>query len=139
WLVKDGKVQSDDSRIGWAKYDMHPAHIDWELNEDEVQFSIPIGLKMENDVIMKPYAVDIDITTERLSDDNHDAFLLFIDRYGKWRLNVVYHRFSQKLCAICSSIKTIDDIDLNGKDKADMSVAFERMRTIGGEIVLAHE
>jgi len=139
WLVKDGKNLSYDSRINWEKYEMHPAKIDWELNEDDLQFSIPIGLKMENDVIMKPYAVDIDITTEWLSDDNHDAFLLFMDRYGKWRVNTVINGFTQKLGALCSSFSTTDDIILIGKDKTDMRVAFERMRAIGGGIVLAHE
>src|SRR5699024_11696334 len=76
---------------------------------------------------------------EWLSEDNHDAFLLFMDRYGKWRVNTVINGFTQKLGALCSSFSTTDDIVLIGKDKADMRVAFERMRTIGGGIVLAHE
>src|SRR5699024_11449899 len=53
--------------------------------------------------------------------------------------NTVINGFTQKLGALCSSFSTTDDIVLIGKDKADMRVAFERMRTIGGGIVLAHE
>src|SRR5699024_2310473 len=133
-IVQVVKGHSYDSRIDLEKYEMNSAYIDWELNVVVLKFFIPIGLKMDNDVIMKLYVVDIDITTEWLSKENHDAFLLFMDRYGKWRVNTVINGFTQKLGALCSSFSTTDDIVLIGKDKADMRVAFERMRTIGGGI-----
>ena len=43
------------------------------------------------------------------------------------------------LGALCSSYSTTNDIILIGKRKADMIVAFERMKEIGGGIILAHE
>lgn len=139
WLVKDGRALPYSPRINWDKYNMHPAKINWELDENDLQFSIPIGLKMEDDVIVKPYAVDIDITTDWLSSENHDAFLLFLDRHGKWRVNTVINGFTKQLGAICSSFSTTDDIVIIGKDKSDMKIAFERMCAIGGGIVLVHD
>ena len=52
---------------------------------------------MENDVIMKPYAVDIDITADHLPRGTDEAFLLLLDRFGKWRVNSVIHGFTSQL------------------------------------------
>ncbi|MFD2132341.1 adenine deaminase C-terminal domain-containing protein [Pseudogracilibacillus auburnensis] len=139
WILKDGVETEREDRMNWKKHDIKEASFNWELNDDDLQFSIPIGLKMVNDVIMKPYAVDIDITTDYLPKDSPDAFLLFIDRYGKWRVNTVISGFTKELGALCSTFSTTDDIILIGKKKSDMKLAWSRMKEIGGGIVLAHE
>lgn len=139
WIVKDGKDIPQDAYIDWKKHDINKATFQWELNKDDLQFSIPIGLKMENDVIMKPYAVDIDITADHLPTGNDDAFLLLIDRYGKWQVNSVIHGFTKELGGLCSTYSTTDDIIVIGKNKSDMRLAWKRMKEIGGGIVLAHK
>lgn len=139
WLVKDGIVQTQKQRVDWKKVGMKKVEYDWDINEEDLQFSIPIGLEMIDDVIMKPYAVKIDITTDALSVDNEDAFLLFIDSYGKWRVNTVIRGFTNELGGMCSSYSATGDVILIGKDKADMKLAWDRMKAIGGGIVLVHK
>src|SRR5699024_4139827 len=103
WVVKDGKQMEQTYRIDWESLGMQPAKYDFMLDDDDLQFSIPIGLKMENNVIMKPYAVDIDITANRLPDGTNEAFLLLVDRFGKWRVNTVIHGFTSYLGGLCST------------------------------------
>lgn len=139
WIIKDGIECTPTTKINWAKYGIDKAEFTWELSEDDLQFSIPIGLQMINDVILKPYPVEIDITAANLGSDNSDAFLLLLDREGKWRVNTVLQGFTRELGAICSTYSTTDDIILIGKRKADMHLAWKRMKEIGGGIVVAHE
>src|SRR5690625_2093076 len=94
---------------------------------------------MENDVITKPYAVDIDITADYSLSGSDDAFLLFIDRDGRWRVNTVIHGLTKKLGALCSKYSTTDDMMVIGKRKEDMMLPWTRMKEIGGGIVLAHQ
>src|SRR5699024_865963 len=109
------------------------------LSEEDLQFSIPVGLKLADNAITNPYAVDIDITTSTLPEDTSEAFLLLLDKYGKWRVNSVLHGFTDKLGGLCSSYSTTNDIIVIGKKKVDMKLAFDRMKEIGGGIVLAHD
>ena len=139
WMVRDGVEMETSTPIEWEKYAIRQAHYDFTLDEDDLQFSIPIGLKLENDVIMKPYAVDADITTGDLPQHTKDAFLLLVDRDGKWRVNTIIHGFTEQLGALCSSYTTTNDIILIGKKKTDMILAWERMKEIGGGIVIVHE
>ncbi|HLQ96257.1 MAG TPA: adenine deaminase C-terminal domain-containing protein [Pseudogracilibacillus sp.] len=139
WIKKDGVPIEKENQIDWEKYGLEKAVFDWELTEDDFQFSIPVGIKMINDVITKPYAVEIDITTDELSEESPDAFLMMIDREGKWCVNTVIQGFTDRLGAICSSFTTTDDVLVIGKKKTDMKRAMERMKEIGGGIVIVHE
>lgn len=138
WIVKDGIDCHFTERIDWEKYRMTPINYEWQLTDDDLQFSIPVGLKMENDVILKPFAVEIDITADTLPEDNPDSFLLLIDQHGKWRVNTVLRGFTKELGALCSSYSTTGDILLLGKSKADMKLAWDRLSEIGGGIVVVH-
>lgn len=135
WIVKDGEEKEQINQMNWEQYDVHTS-FDWEITEEDLQFSIPIGLKMENDVMIKPYPVAIDITTSELPSTSADAFLLLLDRHGEWRVNTVIHGFTKNLGALCSSYSATGDIILIGKRKLDMQLAFQRMKEIGGGIVL---
>lgn len=139
WVMKDGIECTPTAKIDWKKYGIDQVHLDWELTDDDLQFSIPIGLQMINDVILKPFPVEIDITATNLATDNSDAFLLLLDREGKWRVNTVLQGFTRELGAICSTYSTTDDIILIGKRKDDMRLAWKRMKEIGGGIVVVHE
>src|SRR5699024_6590916 len=137
-LVKDGAPIEKENEIDWQKYGLEKAVFDWELTDDDFQFSIPVGIKMVNDVITKPYAVEIDITAEELPEATPDAFLMMMDREGKWCVNTVIQGFTDRLGAICSSFTTTDDVIVIGKQKKDMKQAMERMKEIGGVIVIVH-
>ncbi|MEC5424349.1 adenine deaminase C-terminal domain-containing protein [Virgibacillus sp. C22-A2] len=139
WIVKEGKVQEPTSEIDWKKFGIDELTFNWDLQEKDLQFSLPIGLDMVNDVIIKPYAIETDITLEKLPVTNNDAFLLLLDRNGEWRVNTTLRGFTNKLGAIVSSYSTTGDIVLVGKNKPDIHLAWKRMKEIGGGIVLVHE
>ncbi|HLR79267.1 MAG TPA: adenine deaminase C-terminal domain-containing protein [Bacillota bacterium] len=139
WLVKDKQPQIERSLIDWKEYDISPIAFDWELEESDLQFSQPIGLDMMNDVIIKPYAIEVDSMHETLPDDKHDAFLLLVDRYGKWRVNATLRGFTKKLGGLASSYSTTGDIVFIGKSKRDIQWAWKRLKELGGGIVLVHD
>ncbi len=136
WLVKDGYVKPYRNQINWSDYEAESIQYDWDLSEQDLQFSIPIGLKLENDIIMNPYAVGADITAENLPEDTEDAFLLLIDRYGKWRVNSIINGFTDSLGGLASSYSTTGDVAFIGKKKSDILIAGKRLKEIGGGIVL---
>lgn len=139
WMVKDGIVQEQKQSIDWEAYGLTKKKFHFDVNEDDLQFSIPIGLEMINDVIIRPFAIQTDVTIEALEKDNEDAFLLFIDSEGKWRVNTVIRGFTKELGGMCSSYSATGDIILIGKTKSDMLLAWKRMKELGGGIVLANE
>src|SRR5699024_3913210 len=139
WLVKEGYVMPYQQHINWSEYKTENIKYDWDLSEDDLQFSIPIGLKVESDIIMKPYAVGADITTDILLDKTPDAFLLLIDQYGKWRVNSVINGFTDSLGGLASSYSTTGDVIFIGKNKDDILIAAKRLKEIGGGIVLVDQ
>src|SRR5690625_84213 len=114
--------------LDWEENEIYPLSIDWELKKEDLQFSLPIGLELVNDVIVHPYAVKIDHTTDELPEHINDAFLLLIDRNGKWRVNTTIYGFTKKLGGLVSSYSPTGDIILLGKNKQDMTVAWQRMK-----------
>lgn len=139
WVVRDGEEQPLDATVDWDKHGIGPLNLDWDLKASDLQFSIPVGLDMINNVIIKPYAVEADVTLEALPTNTHDAFLLMLDRKGEWRVNTTIRGFTKELGGLVSSYSTTGDIVGIGKRKADIKLAFERMKELGGGIVLAHE
>src|SRR5699024_7129891 len=139
WIVQNGQEITMPEQINWTKSGITPLSIDWELDEDDLQFSLPIGLELVNDVIVKPYAVKLDHTLNVLPEKIKDAFLLLIDRHGKWRVNAIIHGFTKELGGLVSSYSPTGDIIFIGKNKLDMVQAWKRMKEIGGGIVLVHE
>ena len=43
--------------ISWDEFDLEPLELDWDLTMDDLQFSMPFGISMENTVITKPYSI----------------------------------------------------------------------------------
>lgn len=138
WIVRHGKEQPRETTIDWKKHGINPLQLNWELDEGDLQFSIPVGLDMVNNVIIKPYAVEMDVTMEALPTTTSDAFLLMIDRDGKWRVNTTLRGFTKELGGLVSSYSTTGDIVCIGKRKEDIKIAWRRMKELGGGIVLAH-
>lgn len=139
WTKRDGEVLKKETLIQWEKNGVKPLDLDWEVTDADMQFSMPIGLEMVNDVIMKPYAIDTDISTDRLSDENKESYLMLMDREGEWMVNTLLKGFTQTLGGLVSSYSNTGDIILTGKSRKDMKKAFQRMKEIGGGIVLVNE
>lgn len=137
WLKRDGKVLNAFVPVNWDDYGLKPLHLDWNLTSDDLQFSMPFGIKMENSVITKPYSISIEMLSEELSYDHDECFFILIDKTGKWRINTLLKGFAHHLSALASSFSSTGDIILIGKNKADILHAFHRMKELGGGIVMA--
>jgi adenine deaminase len=139
WILKEGHRQEDKEVVEWAEYGIQSADINWDLTIDDLQFSMPLGMKMRNAVIMEPYSITIDSSVNELSEIHDESFLALIDRNGKWRVNTVIKGFSKQVQGFASSYSTTGDIIIIGKNKAEMLAAFARMKEIGGGIVLTEK
>ncbi|MEO2077236.1 MAG: adenine deaminase C-terminal domain-containing protein [Bacillus sp. (in: firmicutes)] len=140
WVKRDGvKVEEAYPGVDWKDYGLKPMELDWELTMDDLQYSMPFGIKMENSVITKPYSISIDVSGDELPPDHDECFFTLIDRKGKWRINTLLKGFATKLSALASSFSNTGDIILIGKNKQDMLHAFNRMKELGGGIVVVEE
>jgi adenine deaminase len=139
WVKKDGMKINSFEDIPWEKHDFTPMTFDWDLTQDDLQFSMPLGMNMENAVLMKPYSISIDISVDQLSTEHDESFLMLIDRNGKWRVNTLLKGFASRVKGFASSYSNTGDIILIGKNKTEMVRAFNRMRELGGGIVLAED
>ncbi|NRD77689.1 adenine deaminase [Bacillus sp. BRMEA1] len=137
WVKRDGvKVEDAYPTVNWDEYGLKPMEFDWDLSIDDLQFSMPFGIKMENSVITKPYSISIDVSVDELSTNHDECFFTLIDRKGKWRINTILKGFATNLSALASSFSNTGDIILIGKNKQDIIKAFKRMKELGGGIVL---
>ncbi|WP_071458408.1 adenine deaminase C-terminal domain-containing protein [Bacillus massilinigeriensis] len=139
WVKRDGRDTGIFPKIDWKKFGFAPLNLDWSLEKDDLQFSMPFGIKMENSVITKPYSISIDISPDQLSEEHDECFFMLVDRNGQWRLNTILKGFANTLGGLASSYSNTGDIILIGKNKHDMYQAFQRMKELGGGIVLCQD
>jgi adenine deaminase len=137
WIKRDGQEFKAFTPLNWEDYNLNPMELDWDFTYDDLQFSMPFGIKMESSVITKPYSIAIDASVDELSYDHDESFFVLIDRNGQWRINTLLKGFANKLSALASSFSSTGDIILIGKNKNDIICAFNRMKELGGGIVLA--
>lgn len=137
WVKKEGEPLDVFGSISWEKEGFKPLQIDWDLDSDDLQYSMPFGIKMENTVIMKPYSIAIDVSGDELSTDHDECFFMLVDRHGKWRINTLLKGFATNLDGFSSSFSNTGDFILIGKSKQDMLNAFNRMKEIGGGITVS--
>ncbi|WP_341960379.1 amidohydrolase family protein [Planococcus maritimus] len=137
WLKRDGeKVRSLDE-VDWSV--LPELDLEFELTDDDFQFSMPFGVEMVNDVITKPYSVSVDTNVERLSKEHGESFLMLLDKNGKWRVNTLIKGFATEVDGFASSYTNTGDIVLIGKSRQDMWQAFEEMKRLKGGIVLVED
>ena len=139
WIVKNSKQQKYEPSIDWNQFNIGPIKFDWELDEGDLQFSAPVGMEMVNNVIIKPYTIDTDISVEELSAVKGDQFLLLVDKNGNWRVNTAIRGFAPRLGALASTYSASGDLIFIGKSKKDILLSWKRLKEIGGGIVLVHE
>ncbi|NMH67433.1 adenine deaminase [Bacillus sp. RO3] len=139
WVRREGRQVEDSTEINWAHNGFKPMSLDWEVGYDDLQFSMPFGIEMVNDVITKPYSITINPSTDELDVDHDQSFLMLLDRKGEWRISTMIKGFSSHVMGFASSYSNTGDIILIGKNKSDMIAAFKRMKEIGGGIVLTEK
>ncbi|WP_462412748.1 adenine deaminase C-terminal domain-containing protein [Neobacillus sp. Marseille-QA0830] len=140
WVKRDGvKVDGAYPKFNWDEYGLTPMNLDWKLTMDDLQFSMPFGIEMVNAVITKPYSISIDVSNDELPMTHDESFFTLMDRDGKWRINTMLKGFTNKLSALASSFSNTGDIILIGKSKPDMLAAFNRMKELGGGIVIVEK
>jgi adenine deaminase len=137
WVKKNGEEIVADEDIRWDEYGIEPLAFNWELTKEDLQFSMPFGVQMVNNVITKPYSIARDVPADELPKDSDECFFMLIDRQGKWRINTLLKGFARSVGGLVSSFSTTGDIIMIGKNKRDMMLAFERMKGLQGGIVLA--
>lgn len=139
WIKKDGKNTNVASSIDWDKFQLPPLDFKWVLHKDDLSLSTSVGIHLLNNVITKPFESSIDLNSDELSLEQDECFLTMVSQDGSWRINTIVKGFAQYVGGFSSSYSGTGDFLLIGKSKADMLMAFERMRTIGGGIVLAED
>lgn len=139
WMKRDGKDVSDDRdfQFDWEGHGIKQREIKWDLQDEDFQFSGLVGIEMYNSVITRPYNVSINPFSEEINGESDECFLMLIDKEGKWRINTVVKGFAKNLYGFASSYSNTGDLLIIGKSKKDMAVAFERLKEVGGGIVLA--
>ncbi|SIS65629.1 adenine deaminase C-terminal domain-containing protein [Salimicrobium flavidum] len=139
WIKKNHEDVHTKVNLDWESAGITPLSLDWTLEMEELQFSMPVGMDMVNDVIMKPYAIESNASVPQLPEDTNEAFLMLLDREGTWKVNTLLRGFTTSLGALSSSFSSTGDLILLGKSKEDMLQAFHRMKEIGGGIVLVQD
>lgn len=139
WIKKDGQNQYRLPFIDWNKYQLSPLDLKWTLQEDDFTFTTTTGIRLRNNVITIPYESKIDISSEKLSFDHDECFVMMVGRDGSWRVNTLLKGFAQHLGGFATSYSSAGNIIIIGKSKADMIMAFERMQEIGGGMVLVED
>ncbi|MEG0260227.1 MAG: adenine deaminase C-terminal domain-containing protein [Lysinibacillus sp.] len=132
WLKRDGERVNSLATVDYSAF--KPFHIDFTLTDQDLQFSMPFGIEMVNDVITKPYNSTLVKRNELNSHD--ESYLMLIDRHGKWHVNTMIKGFATNVQGFASSYSNTGDIILIGKSKKDMQRAFEEMKAMCGGIVL---
>ncbi|WP_062352725.1 adenine deaminase C-terminal domain-containing protein [Bacillus kwashiorkori] len=137
WIKREHFEQ--DEQLDWQSFGFSPLQIDWELTMNDLQFSMPLGIRMENSVITKPYSVTIDASRTELDPDIDESFFLLIDKHGKWRVSTILKGFAKNVSGFASSFSNTGDIIVIGKNKQAMMEAFNKMKELGGGIVMVEK
>ncbi|WP_078429298.1 adenine deaminase C-terminal domain-containing protein [Alkalihalobacterium alkalinitrilicum] len=139
WIVRDETVVEEYESFPWAKYGMEPLQLEWDITEEDLHFSMPMGIELVNSVILKPFQISVEGTGEHLSKKHCESFFVLLDRKGKWRINTIIKGFGNEISGFASSFSHTGDIVLIGKNKKDMMIAFEQLKQQGGGIVLVED
>jgi adenine deaminase len=137
WVVRDGTYccESMDS-FPWENFGVKPFEIDWDLTENDLNFSMPMGIEMINSVILKPYQIPVEGTNGVLSTEHDESFFVMIDKQGHWHIKTMIKGFATHVSGFASSYSNTGDIILIGKDVSDLVAAFRALKEQRGGMVL---
>ena len=137
WLKKDGQDEKAFAKVDLSIFE--PLILDFDLQEGDFQFSMPIGIEMVNDVITKPYSIKNLGNSNTLATTHDESYLMLVDRNGKWRINTMLKGFATHVKGFASSYSNTGDIILIGKNVEDMLFAFNELKKMKGGIVLVED
>ena len=136
WVRFNGEDSYPDIQAPWEAYGIKPLQFDFEVTEEDIMFSLPVGIELINSVVTKPYNINIDVGVKELSTDHDESFLTMIDRNGKWRVTTLLKGFANKVLGFASTFTNSGDLILIGKNRRDMLEAFRQVKEMGGGISL---
>ena len=136
WVKRDGINMNDPSNIEWDQFQITPIQFNWSLHMDDLIYTNQNGIELVNNVITKPYVSEMNLDCDELAMNHDECFLMLIARDGTWKINTLVKGFSNHLKGFASSYSTTGDMIIIGKNKEDMLKAFDRLKEIGGGIVL---
>ncbi|CAM5217368.1 adenine deaminase OS=Ureibacillus acetophenoni OX=614649 GN=SAMN05877842_10824 PE=3 SV=1 [Ureibacillus acetophenoni] len=134
WLKRNNEKVDAFTPINWDNFDK--LNISFDLTDNDFQFSMPIGIEMVNDVITKPYRINVKLNQNELSTNHDESLLVLIDRNGKWRVNTMLKGFATHVKGFATSYTNTGHIILIGKNIDDIKKAFDEMKKLNGGIVL---
>ena len=137
WLKRDGEKVFDLSGVDFASFGK--LDIQFDLTDNDFQFSSRIGIEMINDVITKPYSITANREEKTLSMGTDESFLVMIDRNGKWLINTMIKGFDTHIEGFATSYSNTGDIILIGKSIEAMKFAFQKLKEINGGIILVEK
>ena len=120
--------------------DLKPMEIDWELYVLMI-YNFRCHLELKWKILSLQSHIQLQLMLQEMNcpTDHDECFFTLIDRNGKWRINTLLKGFATKLSALASSFSNTGDIILIGKNKHDMLRAFNRMKELGGGIVMVED
>ncbi|MCF6139145.1 adenine deaminase C-terminal domain-containing protein [Pseudalkalibacillus berkeleyi] len=128
-----------EANVDWDRYDIKPYQFDWSITEEDLSQTARAGIDMVNSVITKPYRSEVDFGVPELSTEHDECFFSLIDHKGNWRISTMLKGFANNVSGFVSSYSNSGDLILIGKSKKDMVAAFNRMKELGGGIVLVED
>ncbi|AXF57530.1 adenine deaminase [Salicibibacter kimchii] len=139
WIVQEGRVVNEPKPFDWGPYISEQQGISWDLVEEDMHFSMPMGIHLVNNVLLKPYHIDIEATKESLGEEHDQCFFAMVDKEGKWRMNTILKGFATELDGLATTFSISGDVIMIGKKKSAMKKAFEQLRAAGGGLFIEND
>ncbi|WP_018923592.1 adenine deaminase C-terminal domain-containing protein [Salsuginibacillus kocurii] len=136
WVYKDEEKIYHEPAFSWKEMGVEPLTIDFELNEEDFSFSMPMGLELINSVIIKPYQIISEVDGEQMPLGQDESFFIMVDKHGKWSINTIIKGFDTHLSGFAASFSNTGDVVMIGKNRADMKAAFARLKERQGGLFM---
>ncbi|PTL39214.1 adenine deaminase C-terminal domain-containing protein [Alkalicoccus saliphilus] len=136
WVRKNHEPCFPEKEIDWASFGLEELDLSWDLKESDFHFSMPLGMEMVNEVIMKPYQTKQNQAADELPEDSDENFMVLLDRNGRWNVSTFVKGFANNIHGFASSFSNTGDILLIGKSKQGLREAFYALKENKGGIIL---
>lgn len=137
WIVKNQQKMPVFSQMDWSGFP--PMELAFEVTPEDLTPVGKVGIELVNDVITKPYEIQINTDLDELPLKQPESFFTIIERTGQTKVSTLIKGFDQSIQGVASSYSNTGDIILIGKSKKAMRFAFERLKELQGGFVLVDE
>lgn len=133
WIRKHGEKKYDY----FSSFDIADRlggfSVPFTLDEADLKAETPLGLDMVDAVISRPFEITVPSGDGALPENT--LYLSLVGRTGQWIVNSYVRGFAD-LPGFATSYSCTGDLILMGKNKSDMLAALERLKKIGGGMVI---